>query len=341
MIGHMTTGKVLAPVRARWRARHHDERGAYAVLFALLSTMLFGVAALSVDLGNMYQRKAETQSQADLSALAGAPSLATSQAAARSQVAAYLNHNRKQGQQVVSASMLADGELNNGEVTFPSRYSMRVTTAAAKVQFGLSAALTKVQSSNVTASATVGIGTPGSDKVLPFYAVTGSGCDYGTQALSDPANGHTQSIVPTLVAPATNPLQTSNATLTSVIPWQFAVGATGETTTITGSQLSGVNRVGFFREPSESPNVFEEAIPVNGSSGTISNVPVPNNVTDYPGVWWVRVYRSGSNPGWSSLATALPIRIGDGPIDCPSIASAGNFGSLKLARTSETFQLDT
>jgi Flp pilus assembly protein TadG len=319
---------------ARLRARHRDERGAYAVMFALVSVVLFGISALSVDLGNMYQRKAETQSQADLAALAGAPALATSQAAARIQVAAYLNLNRKQGQQVVSAAMLADGELNNGEVTFPSRYSMRVTTPAARVQFGLAAPLTQVQSSNVNASATVGIGTPGSDKVLPFYAVTGSGCDYGSQALSDPANGHTQSIVPTLVAPLTNPSPTSNSSLTSVIPWQFAVGATGQTTVISGAQLSGVTRIGFFREPTESPNAFEEVIPSNGSASTISNVPVPTNVTDYPGVWWVRVFRSGSNTGWSSVATALPIRVGDGPIDCPSIANAGNFGSLKLARTS-------
>ena len=55
-----------------WAARRRDERGAYAVLFALLSTVLFGLAALGVDLGNLYQRKAETQSQADLAATSAA-----------------------------------------------------------------------------------------------------------------------------------------------------------------------------------------------------------------------------------------------------------------------------
>ncbi len=316
--------------------RRRDERGAYSVLFALLSVLLFGLAALGVDLGNMYQRQAETQSQADLSALSAAPKLAVSQAAAVTEVAAYLNRNLKVGQTTVYASQLTDSKLTNGEVTFPTAYSMKVITPGAKVQFGLSVPLTQVTSSTVAAAATVGVGTPGADRLLPFFAVNGAGCDYGTQALSDPANGHTQSTVPALVSPMTNPSQTSNVGLSDLTPYQFATGATGAViTTINGSKLSSVTMIGFYRTSADSPNQVEVAIPSNADNSMISNVPVPTTVTNSPGTWWLRTYTSKGKKGWSPLDQSLPVSIGDGAIQCGSSSSSGNFGSLKLARSSQ------
>ena len=90
-------------------ARRRDERGAYAVMFALLATSLFGLAALGVDLGNVYQRKAETQSQADLAATSAAARLPVSQAAAVQAAADYLNHNRTLGQSPITTAQLTDG----------------------------------------------------------------------------------------------------------------------------------------------------------------------------------------------------------------------------------------
>ena len=49
----------------RWR----DERGAVAVLIAILATLLFSSAALAVDLGNSWAREREVQKQVDVAAL--------------------------------------------------------------------------------------------------------------------------------------------------------------------------------------------------------------------------------------------------------------------------------
>ena len=56
-----------------------------------------------------------------------------------------------------------------------------------------------------------------------------------SQALSDPANGQHQAVVPALAPPLTNVGQTSNAQLTSLTPFQFDVGQVGAIiTTING-----------------------------------------------------------------------------------------------------------
>ncbi len=320
--------------RTFFAARRRDERGAYAVMFALLATSLFGVAALGVDLGNLYQRKAETQSQADLAATSAVARLPVSQAAAVQAAADYLNHNRKQGQTAITTSQLTDGDTANGEVTFPSRYFMKVLTPGAKVQFGLSVPLTGTSSTDVSSSATVGLGTPAADHLIPFYAVFGEGCDYGAQTLSDPANGHVQSIVPTsLQTPSTNASQSTNSVLDHATPYQFDIGVTG-TVTVHGTGLSGVTVVGFYRKTSELPNRYEVAIPSNGASDQLS-VTVPSGVASAPGVWWIRVYKDSGNKGWTALDNALPIRIGDGPIMCPGTSDSGNYGMLKLSRSTQ------
>jgi len=315
-----------------------DDRGAAAVMFALCALLLFGVGAMAVDLGNMYQRKAETQSQADLAATSAAPYLKTSHTAAVVQVIDYLKHNAKIGEDAALVGMtpgtMQDGELANGEVQFPSTYSMKVWTPYAHVDFGL-AGVFDSSGSDVISSATVGLGTPGANAIMPFYAVQGSGCDYGSQTLSDPANGHIQSIVPALAPPGHDPLQISNASLTSATPYQFDVGVVGATITINGSRLAQVDRIGYFREPGDPAPQFVEATlgTANTNNNAVTGAPVPTGVTNAAGVWWIRVFKPApGNWGWSPVSEALPIRIGDGPIACTGAASAGNFGALKLPR---------
>lgn len=318
-----------------------DESGAYSIFFAIIATLLLGVGALAVDMGNAYQRRAETQSQADLAALSAAPSL-TNHATAVSQVLKYLKANTKAGQAgnlaTLSTANLTDGNVNNGEVTFPSQYMMKVVTPQALVEFGLAKAMSK-SGVNVLSTATVGVGSPGAPRTMPFYAVKNSGCDYGTQTLTDPANGKAKTAAEmagvTLAPPTTDPTSSSNSTLTDASPYQFDVGTTG-TITLTGSQLSAVTRIGFFRTPTETPNVFEEAITVNTNNNQISAAPVPTDVTNYAGVWWIRVYKPNGNKGWSPVVGAIPIRVGDGPIECAGVSSSGNFGTLKLARSTAT-----
>lgn len=348
------------------RTRGGDETGAIAILFALTFATMLVIGALAVDLGNAYQRKAEAQSQADLAALSAATALAcppapatcgtvsTRHQAAVDKVRDYLKSNTKLGQSGglagLTSAMLTDGDLTNGEVTFPSDYSMKVVTPNAKVDFMLAQGANgqnagpKVNSSvNVNASATVGLGTPGANAVLPFYAVSGAGCDYGSQALSDPANGKAKTasemVGVTLAPPLTNPSQVSNkATLNSATPYQFDVGTPGTISNIDGNNLQSVDRLGFFRTPSDSPNAVETTALTNANNNSVSNIAIPATVYNAPGVWWIRVYSNtnGSANGWTPAANAVPIRIGDGPIQCGNFSSSGNFGSLKLARSTAT-----
>lgn len=335
------------------KRRSPDERGSIAVIFALTAALMFGVGALAVDLGNMYQRKAETQSQADLAALSAAPALGCSATpcetlAVRHQNAVdkvrdYLKSNTKLGQSgglaALTSAMLTDGDLSNGEVTFPADYTMKVVTPSARVDFTLAeGASAGTSSSNVNASATVGVGTPGSQAILPMYAVQSGGCDYGSQTLTDPANGHHVTSVPSLPSPLHDPGQTSNATLTGADPYQFDVGVTtGVITTISGSHLSSVNEIEFFSDPLNSPappaTVVAQTIVSNTNNNAISSIPVPTAVTNYAGVWWIRTYTATGNKGWSPLDQSLPIRIGNGPIQCPSSVVSGNFGTLKFPRS--------
>jgi len=325
-------------IRRQARGRAHDDRGAAAVMFALCAVLLFGFGALAVDLGNMYQRKAETQSQADLAALSAAPYLKTSHGAAVAQVVKYLKENGKLGEAALTGmttGTLLDGDTTNGEVTFPSTYSMKVWTPNAQVDFGL-AAVFGDSSSQVASTATVGLGTPGANATMPFYAVSGSGCDYGTQTLSDPANGHVQSIVPPLALAGHDPAQISNAAQVQATPFQFDVGVTGATITITGSRLAQVDRIGYFREATDTVSPLFVEAPLgaaNTNNNAVTGAPVPTAVTNVPGVWWVRTFKPApGNWGWAPVSQALPIRIGDGPIACPGAANAGNFGALKLPR---------
>ena len=52
-----------------------DDRGAVALVVAVLALVLFGIGALAVDLGNSFTRRRAVQTTADLAALAGAQSL--------------------------------------------------------------------------------------------------------------------------------------------------------------------------------------------------------------------------------------------------------------------------
>ena len=323
------------------RGRRRDECGAYAVLFAILSTMLFGVGALAVDLGNGYQRKAETQSQADLAALSAAPYLGT-QSTAVAQVLKYLKANTKVGQAGLTAAMLTDGVQANGEVTFPTPSTMKVWTPVAVVKFGLAAAIGPSEV-KVSSTATVGVGTPGAQRTMPYYAVQGGGCDYGSQSLTDPANGKAKTAAEmtsvTLAPPVTNPSQVSNkAILVDATPYVFDANVAGTIQNIAGNLLQSVDRVGFFRTTSETPNAVETTAVTNANNNSVSAVALPPTVFNNPGVWWLRVYSNtnGSAKGWTPAANALPIRIGDGPIQCGNLSNSGNFGTLKLPRTGAT-----
>jgi hypothetical protein len=175
--------------------RHsRNQSGAVAVIVALLATVLLGLAAVAVDLGNAWARKRQMQTQVDVVAVSAGALLpatdATKKDAIAQEVAAYFNKaaNKIVGQQdtLFTGSQFLDGQMANGEVLFekpdgtPDPNTMRVVAPEAKVDFGFAGIFSGGPNSvDVSQQATVQIRTPlpKIDDVLPMW-LPGS-CMYG------------------------------------------------------------------------------------------------------------------------------------------------------------------
>jgi hypothetical protein len=221
-----------------------------------------------------------------------------------------------------------------------NQYKVKVCSPGATVTFGLAQAMPGVgESIDVRASATVLAGTPGAAAEMPFYGVAGSGCDYGAQALTDPAKGQTTSgtEIPSNLATPNSGVPNQNTSISAITPSQVSTN-TGTTLRISGSGLSKVTAVGFYRETTFASNRVEPGALPSNSDSTGKSVdfllPATSPVMAEEGVWYVRVYESGINAaqtGWSKRA--LVLRVGDPVLSCGSLSSSGNFGALKLPRT--------
>jgi hypothetical protein len=309
--------------------RRRDERGTVAILSAVSSVVIFGVAAMAVDLGNAFARARDVQAQADFAAIAAGRVLPaepeylgshdgitydnlTSTSAAKAAidiVATYLNANqplddgaeadgdgvrcdRGEIGRCVTSADLFDSEVSNGEVIFTQDGNrLQVITPSALVSFGLANVL-GVSSTNVIRAASVEIGSPG--RTLPFYL--GDTCATGTQAIQDPAPGRNESFTPALVPAGSdayrfNQLAIVDGTANGVY--------TEETEPYEGEALvmslqsnqgfAGVTKVGFTRDVSDG-GTHEE---VNATLFTLGDgtitFTVPTAVHSVPGIWYLRV----------------------------------------------------
>lgn len=334
---------------SRWSRR--DDRGAVAIIFAISALMIFGVAALGVDLGNAMNRKKLTQNNADLAALAGAASLpaadSASQTTVRQQVATWLNKNDVLSDGInscrsdssvttVTATDLGDGNVANGEVTFPSSDEVRVVSPPAKVTFGLANAIgfsdTCVQSVATAAIKSGGLG------MAPYYAA--SPCDSGPNVLKSDAGGPS---IPFNVPPLSHDAETNTSVLSGTPnPSQITpVAAVGDPAhlfiTFSGTNLgvADIDSVGFFNSDRSEPIISTSFS--NQTTGSIS-VELPNAVESRGDVWWIRVHHKvvttapipASSDKWSARDQALPLIIGDATLSCDPNSSSGNFGSIQI-----------
>lgn len=193
------------------------------VIFAVLLTsgLLFGLGALTVDIGNMYEVRREAQSTADLAALAGGDLLQSSPAEACLESLKYLRDNLPRD---IDLSTVPDpsatpspctstGTANqidlNGDgvadtpVVSVTPDKIRVVVPPARVDFGFARAL-GFSSSHVTAGATVELRNYGGG-IGPFAIPAGCiaansqwyfsiksgppGHDGGSGSCTDPTNG--------------------------------------------------------------------------------------------------------------------------------------------------------
>ena len=200
-----------------------EDAGVIAIVVALsVSTFVLGFAALAVDLGSAYVRKAELQSVANRLALAGAKGLPTvvQPEGAIDQIDQALRdicrNDAVPGVCVIASDgtgsapnrgWMTDGQPANGEVTFFSdpngdtKYDLRdrvtdlalssvatavqVKLAPSKVEFGLAGAL-GADSATLTKSATGRVGTPLGSGILPFALQPGD-LTNGQFCVRDPA----------------------------------------------------------------------------------------------------------------------------------------------------------
>ncbi len=344
------------------RRRSRDEQGAVAVIVALCSLVMFGLAAITVDLGSAFVRERDVQNQADFAALAAGPNLPATKAAADPAVVAvanYLNRNQPArddasftcsvSQSCVTASDLVDGVSTNGEVTLNADGTrITVTTPQTYVKFGLAGAV-GVSGANITRNATVEIGSPDGLGVFPMYVATGNLCDYGLQTLQQPSGGHT---VPPTVPPLYADSDTNENDLTGIQAFDagspvltLGVSSTTAYIQLSASKYKDATRVGFFNPDGSAPVMVDRNTwtapagtgPYTANNATIT-VPVPQTVTDKDDLWWVRVYQAGTNNKWSARPEAQPLSVGFAPFECVSGSTDGNFGTIKLPRTDSVNQ---
>jgi hypothetical protein len=346
--------------------RKRDEVGTVAIIAAVSSLTVFGIAAMAVDLGNAFARARDVQAQADFAALGAGRHLPVAESdrvsgavyatmspsaqAAIDEVVDYLNANQPLDEdgkncpgepECITADGLTDGLAANGEVTFPSVSKMRVLTPPALVRFGLGQVL-GVSNVDVAKAATVGLGSPG--KTLPFYI--GESCAYGSQQIQDPASGHNASTTPTLVPASSltyklNNFQYDDGTDAYTTDAGSGDPVTLHITTTTNNGFSLVDAIGFTQDVSEGGTHVQ----IDNSAGTLFTIldgknitfSVPATVLDTSGVWYVRVHRPVD--GWSAANNnkQLPIIvIGSGELGSSSATCgddvSGNFGSLRLSR---------
>lgn len=335
------------------RAEASDQSGAVAITVAVSALMLFGVAALAVDLGNGMARKRDVQSQADLAALAAAGSLPGTKAASNASVmaaAAYLNHNQPQSdgascaatETCVIAAQLVDGNDANGEIYFESSTRVRVIAPPARVQFGLANAI-GFNNLDVRAEATAGIFSAG-PPVMPVYAAYS--CSWGPQSITAPASGGTPGTTPILYAPTdTNKsnLDPRGNPPSNPNPSRVDLNPAAGTLTITGDKLAEVTKVGFFADGG-APPIQVDVVTASNSAVTVA-YPI-TGVTDSEGLWWIRVWGPGNGnnapSAWSAVQAnngtleTVPFQVGDPYLRCAATSSDGNYGTLKLPRTDVT-----
>lgn len=159
----------------RLRRRAADERGATAVIVALLMVPMLGFTAIAVDIGHLYADRARLQIAADAAALAVAQDCARGNC----------------GDMQATASQLV-AENQDGAAAAPpvlSSSPLEVTVTGDKPTRHWFAPVLGIDASDVSASATVAWGTPGAGTaVLPL---TFSWCEWNAQTGGGMPSGST------------------------------------------------------------------------------------------------------------------------------------------------------
>ena len=265
------------------RAVADRDAGAVAVIVAICSVLLFGVAALVIDIGQAYAKRRAAQTDADLAAFAGAAALPNAVAAfdlAYDYLQKNLPSSAGSGLTLAAktSAVWTDGDPTNGEIAITNGNTrIRVVIPNRRVDFGFANALPGggFKNTNIRAAATVEIRSPATS--LPFYLGNG---DNGATCLHDNSSGGGGSAMraallpparPAAAKPTISAISPASAPANQVVQLQFtgknyAPGSTsvtftnqsgGATTTIPASAVDVVtgspNDTATFDTPATIP----------------------------------------------------------------------------------------
>jgi hypothetical protein len=158
--------RILAHFNSRTSAkRPHSDKGAVAIIVAVLMVAVLGCAAIAVDVGAMYSEKAQIQNGADATALAIAGDCAKGLNCATAMAA--------------PGNRLADANANDGStgvssVTQPNATTVRVETNAREAGSGSNhfslffAKVLGIDTAAITAAAEASWGSPSEATTLPW-----------------------------------------------------------------------------------------------------------------------------------------------------------------------------
>lgn len=353
--------------------RSARERGAVAVMVAIMATALFSVAALAVDLGNAWARKRAVQKQVDVSAIAAGwmlPMTSANKQAIAEKVAEYLNdpENQAAGQADVTwQDLIQDTDPSNGQIYWQNNAGspcadgctqMRVLAPVARVDFGL-AGVMGYSGTDVQRAATVQVLSelPPKRKMLPFWLP--NGCGYGPtqpdteQGPPAPSPSATESPSATPTGPVA-PTPVGSHTLTGAAV--TAVGF-GGSTTVTGygvSDLGNQYKTVTLRAFPPTGSAFVDFGAQVAGNGSVPDFLVSTEVSNTPGDWYVFALAEKANGSVEYSANHLTIRVTGGPPpptdsatptptatavpnDCTG-QDRGNFGQLDSPHTGYSLQ---
>lgn len=350
--------------------RARRDSGAVAIVVAIVAVVLFGAAALAVELTDMFSRDRAVQTTADLAALAGAQELPDA-CAAFSAALANLN-DAKNGVRTDSgtsafaatAVQMSDRKVENGEIqvlgptanviplgscpttTTTTARKIRVITPPRDVRFAFGAAIKGASGGDVQGVAAVEL--RGLDvSVLPLSLP--SNCPSGPNYLYVD-NGGVSGVSSGDVAPAYSPSGNTNGPqLTSLtandpdLPTKIRVVATNLREDPRASGMGVIfdfhllTDSGTLRAPGPAPSGISGVAVAAGQLGRNNwqatfDVDLPSVVTTTPGSWKVRGLQAGGANKWTPDDAVRTLVVGLPSIaGCPN-PSTGDFGLLNSPR---------
>lgn len=313
-----------------------SERGATALLAALLAVVLFGIGAIVIDLGEAWAKKSLEQTSVDLAVMAATAELKQDTGCNPEVVDKATEFLKGKLENTVAGQYPLDlgGSAGdgNGFIECPGNWRVRLVAPASRVDYGLAGVLgVDDDHVDVTAEATAQIKSPSRNYGLPMFGVTG--CDYGSQVIRDDSGPAAPE--PPVPALTPNSATFNNATFT-ISPDSQATPNTPTQVTLTGTNLDGATAVAFTG--AGGPPDHHEVLAADFVSATATKivVSVPAAVLAIEDVWFVRVVKGGL---WSEQSKAQRFNVGAPRLYCAS-SSEGNFGTLDLPRPDTSHDLE-